>query len=121
MLEQALCLGIPDGIATRRHIELGEDCGDVVTDRLHREVELIGDLAVGDTLGKEIQDVELSRGQVPGVGAGGGARTTWDVPGTQLTKLARNADGIRTRVEALERFEGIPEVTFATGGCTRAG
>ena len=53
--------GVDSGLRAVGHAELGEQVGDVVLDRLLGEEHLLGDLAVGETVGEMSEDGRLLR------------------------------------------------------------
>ena len=61
-----------DRMCSVRHLQLGEDVGDVVAYRLRAEGELPGDGGIGVALGDEAQDLALTVRE-GGVGSGWGA------------------------------------------------
>src|SRR4051794_13738257 len=87
--------GAAGGLGARVHVELAEDVGEVGRDRLLSDEQPLGDLAVGQPLGEEAQDLGLARGQAGRVLDAGrrGRRRELEpgAPGERLDRLAQRA------------------------------
>src|SRR5437763_16393026 len=55
------------GLLARAHVELGQDRRDVVGNGLRGDVQARGDLGVGQPVREQLEDLDLARGQLPGV------------------------------------------------------
>lgn len=95
------------GLATCSYIELAQDRGDVVIDRLRAHDQPVGDLGVAQPRGEQGQDLQLAAGQSGGVRAGAGARSARDSPFTQLTQAAGDDGLCRSGAEVPEFVERL--------------
>ena len=59
--------GDRDGFGARACVELGEDGGDVVFNRLRRDEEAVGDLIVAQPVGHQDKDFQLPVRQSRGI------------------------------------------------------
>src|SRR5215217_9254039 len=62
-LDHLLTHGVDDGLHPRVQVQLLEDVPDVVLDGVLRDVELLGDVAVVEPLGNQLQDLHLAVGE----------------------------------------------------------
>src|ERR1700674_1114883 len=67
-LDQAFPHGVQDRLRAVYHLDLLVDVADVISDRLVADLDLVGDLFVGETARQKRQDLDLSRSQVVVVG-----------------------------------------------------
>ena len=61
--DQAALVGGHHDLGAVAEVELGEDPADVGLDRLLRQHQRVGDLAVGQAAGDQLGDLQLARGQ----------------------------------------------------------
>src|SRR5213075_3012783 len=98
-----------DRLGPRARVELAQDRRDMVSGRLLRDDEPPGDLGVPQTLGEELEHLELARGQpggvVPGRGPGSLADVAHATPAQRPRYVARGRPG----AETLELREATPQ------------
>jgi hypothetical protein len=107
-VEELLAHGVDHGLHPRVQVQLLEDVAHVVLDRVLRDVELAGDLAVAHALGHELEDLELAVGE-PGVG------TEWRSSAflARLVNSLSSLEAIDGRDEALaghHRTDGVGDL-----------
>jgi hypothetical protein len=78
--------GLGPGFASPSHVELSQDCRDVMIDRPLRHHQPLGDLTVAHPPDEQAQHLELSRGQPSRVLARGGARSPREPLSASLAK-----------------------------------
>src|ERR1700722_10060481 len=67
-----------DGFGTRMHFELLQNGGDVVFDSLRRDVQSVGELAIGMSAHQQGQDLDLARSEPRRILTRRGTRSAWN-------------------------------------------
>ena len=93
--------GLGSGLRTRLDGELAQDRRDMVLDRAPGEDESFGDLGVREVLAEQDEHLELSRGEVGGIAAGGGSWAAADAANSQLSESTGDDRGRGLRTHAL--------------------
>ncbi len=86
----------------------------MVADGLRGEEESLRDLAVAGPFGDEPEDLELTRGQLAGIGAGRRARPAWDVPYPDRSQVPRDTQRVSSCADAVALLQRGTEVFLGT-------
>src|SRR5438445_10571290 len=97
--------GVCACLGARADVELAENRGDMVIDRLLGEDEPLGDLRVAEPLRHQGEHLELACGQPGGVRLGRGPRAAGQPANAALTEAARNDRRRRRCAEAAQLLE----------------
>ena len=99
-------------------VELAQDRGDVVGDRLCGEEQPLRDVGVAQPLGDERQDLELARGQVGGVLPCPAARSARQPASAALAQAARDDRRRGPRAQSLQLLEGTAKASSSSASAS---